>query len=64
MENGTEVIITFTEEDSGKQSKTGKPLMNRSITGVKVAQSIPAELEKRIARLEKAVTEAGIDLPK
>ncbi len=60
MENGTEVEITFTEEDSGKQSKTGKPLMNRSITGVKVAQSIPAEFEKRLARIEAALKANGM----
>jgi len=42
MENGTEVTIEFTEADSGTVSKSGKPLMNRSIVGVKVAQSVPA----------------------
>lgn len=61
MENGTEVIISFTEEESGKFRKDGvTPLMNRSITGVKVAQSIPAEFEKRLARIEALLKENGM----
>ena len=61
MENGTEVELTFAEEPSQKiNPKTNQPYVNRTIVSVKVAQSIPAEFEKRLARIENALKANGI----
>ena len=60
-DNRTEVELTYTETQQEKiNPKTDKPYMNRTITSVKVAQSVSAELEKRVARLEAALVNAGI----
>ena len=62
LENRTEVVLTFTEEDSGKFSNAGKPLMNRSIVSVKLSgpsQEL-SKLIKDIEKLKTAVVDAGI----
>src|ERR1019366_2719697 len=53
FDNQTEVELTYTETPSTRVNpKTEKPYMNRTITSVKVAQSLPAEFEKRLTRIE------------